>query len=503
MAEVSLNRKLSRKPNPHLPRSPHLLAASADRPCREIGSLTRALPLVESTSAHLEDDDPAVAIELDLDLGRAEFDEGGDDSADLDVGALVPVPSADPEQDEAEMSLDLVSLLAPLRDDHHDEAGDGPADLEPSLGLSPDPAPALPLDDEASDWDASADLEALPELVTDEDSGDDLDEVTVGTSARDEAPPPWSDSGWTWHSTLSTPGPCSALAVGADVIAVGGAGVIWFVTANEAPHPVSADRRVVSVALVGSSPAAVLAATGDGELQTVDRAGRAALDPVPWPTGTSTIGVELHTLTGGVTGAVLARTANGRLLRSDDAGRRWSSVDVGGVAAALGSAVDAPLALVRSERGPRLLRGSHDGATWVGRALPPNTLAIALGDAPMIAGVDGCILVLDANRGLVLSTDDGATYRPVPGLAGATALATGRIGGRPAAWIALYAEASDTTDLVLLDLDSEQPYRVAHLDSIDPDDASARVIALAWDDASGRLWAVGGFGAGSFSPPRQ
>jgi len=449
---------------------------------------------------------------LDLELPGGDLDDAlAEDAADLDVGSIFELDAEDDQPNDEGTAFDYAALLPTTADDGvasdgAGDDGDGPSGLDLAADVTPGPDLADAPDDEPTDHGEDLTATPLPELDADEDGFTDVAVPELASSARDEARPPWSESPWRWEPTGEEVRCCTALATGVDIVAAAGHGVLWLVTPRAAPERSIADARVTSLALVGPAPTLALAVTAGGPVLRVGRDGTMTRCE-SWRAAAGATGsaatLELCTLAGGLTSAVVARASNGVLLRSDDAGRTWEHLELGGQVVALGGGVDSPLALVRTATGVLLARGSHDGSTWIGRPLPPVAVPLCGGEGPLVAGVDSCVLVSNPDLGVALSTDGGTSYRHLPGLAGATALAVGRLGGRPAAWLALYAEADEATDLVFLDLDQEQPLRVARVSASDPDAAGARLIALAWDDEAGRLWAAGEIGVGAFSPPRQ
>jgi hypothetical protein len=111
-------------------------------------------------------------------------------------------------------------------------------------------------------------------------------------------------------------------------------------------------------------------------------------------------------------------------------------------------------------------------------------------------------VIADAERGVVVSADGGATFLAVPGCTNATTATTGLLANVTSVWVALYREAEDATDLVLVDPSTAQAQIVATLSSRerDPDQVpeGGRVERLVWDGT--RLWAAGGFGVAIFRP---
>ncbi len=444
---------------------------------------------------------------FDLELPAGELDDAlAEDGADLDFGSILALDPEDAQPDDEGTTFDYAALLATTTDEGGADDDDGPDGLDLAAEVTPGPDLADAPDDEPTGHDEDLAATPLPELDADEEGFTDVAVPELAPSARDEARPPWSENPWGWELTRQGEHPCTAVATGVDAVAAAGHGVLWLVTPRAAPERALADARVTSLALVGPAPTMALAVTAGGPVLRVGRDG-AVTRCEGWRAAAgvtgSTATLELCTLAGGLTAAVIARASNGALLRSDDAGQRWKRLDLGGKVVALSGGTDSPLALVRTATGMLLARGSHDGSNWIGRPFPPLAAPLCAGEGPLIAGVDSCVLVSNAELGVALSTDGGANFRHLPGLAGATALAVGRLAGRPAAWLALYAEADEATDLVFLDLDQERPLRVARMSASDPEARGARLVALAWDDEGGRLWAAGEIGVGAFSPPRQ
>ena len=95
------------------------------------------------------------------------------------------------------------------------------------------------------------------------------------------------------------------------------------------------------------------------------------------------------------------------------------------------------------------------------------------------------------------------------GSANTTALAGALLDDNARFFAAVYRETSDQTDILLIDPTRAEAACIAQLDGSVEHSSSdaiergewAKVTALEWHAPSGRLWATGGFGVLSFSPP--
>lgn len=417
---------------------------------------------------------------------------------------LTPPPTEDVEDEP--VAFGLTALLAAVADD--DEAGDacGPAELDLAEGLSPAAIDDEPLEDPAPATFGDLVTEPLPALDDDGEGTLDEAEIALPFDARDEPPPPWSETPWRWLPVTEERSPRRSIAVGTERLVTAGPELVWRSFAGERLAVSGANTRLTSVALIGPAPMTALAVVEGGAVLQLSAAG--VVPSADWRdvlpgSRAGDEGIELFTLTSGVTSSVLGLTTRGRLLRSDDAGQHWHRVELDGVVFALSTGIDTPLALLAIGEERWLARGSHDGRIWVRQPLKLGALLAGGATDAKLTGIDGCVLITHPDRGAALSVDGGATFRSLSGLTGATALAAGRLGGRPVAWLALFREAAGETELVSLDLDHERALRVARVNPDDAELGEARVEALGWDDVAGRLWAVGSFGLGSFSPPRQ
>ena len=264
--------------------------------------------------------------------------------------------------------------------------------------------------------------------------------------------------------------------------------------------------RITSLALVGEERKVALCVTAFGRLVRRARSASDSERLVDWKRaaesgGASAESLELRQLGEASPRAVLGRLTSGHLIRSEDQGSTWRRQSEDFTAFSLSPSGE-PLAAL--SRGGSLLSTSRDGGlTFQERELTSPALTVSSGDAPVVAASGSTLAIADAERGVVVSADEGATFHAVAGCTNATSVtAGGAIGGAAAVVVALYREAEDVSDLVLIDPATGQATIVATLSSRerDPDQIpeGGRVERLAWDGA--RLWAAGGFGVAIVRP---
>jgi hypothetical protein len=189
--------------------------------------------------------------------------------------------------------------------------------------------------------------------------------------------------------------------------------------------------------------------------------------------------------------ALWARLASGALLRRR--GATWERHETFGVVRSLaGQAGDVTL-LVLGQK-PALQLSSDGGSSFCERPLPEPARTVALGQAAESAARGGVVAVFDAERGLSVSGDGGATFRMVTGAVNVTAVAVGEKDQAPCVFAALYREARDSTVLIAVDPTSGQALRIAELtgDADEETEETGRTSALLFAD--GHLWAAGGYG---------
>lgn len=203
------------------------------------------------------------------------------------------------------------------------------------------------------------------------------------------------------------------------------------------------------------------------------------------------LALELGGMTPSSRPAMLLRVGNERkeLLESTDNGCTFRRVDLGGQILAVSSG-SPPVCLVKSDRAVRVLRSEPSG----GFALTGATLR---GDAkgPLVAAHGDVIAVLDPGRGVQVSADGGRSLRTVAGLASATAIAAGIVGGRPIVFAALFNSATETAKIACVDAASGDATTIAGVDVGDNEEGDhARVVSLAWNEHTETLWGAGAFG---------
>ena len=142
--------------------------------------------------------------------------------------------------------------------------------------------------------------------------------------------------------------------------------------------------------------------------------------------------------------------------------------------------------------------------------LPPNAGALALAKEPILALTKNFILVGARDVGAWLSTDNGASFHEIPGCHCVTAGTIGAYAGRTYAWISLFFELDDRTELIGIDCKTRRALKLASYsvvtDCDGPEDdppERARIDSLFWDSVRQRLWAAGCSGLTCFVPPQS
>jgi hypothetical protein len=474
-------------------------------------------------------DEPPEPTELPpLDRDPSDADE----LADEELGELLPpldsFTGADDEEDETDTDVELARLPEGPEEDAEFEMAFDPVDL---LQLDQEPAAsddALGLDDfdgsselDGSDSEASSADEAdtagefgelvaegeLPELDADEPAGDDEERwgtlgIVSSESELSEAPEPWPS-----RYALGAPERCFALAVSDGVCAAASADLIWLDQALGSPVRTAIDgTRVSSLALVGREPKIALCVTGIGRLFRRARNDSSAERVDDWRraaelAGSGPEGIELCQLGSDAPHSVVARLSSGALLRSDDTGVTWVPIETE-ITAFVVSQSGSPLAAL-SKGGERLSLSLDGGRSFKHVELKQPALSVAGGEAPILAAAGSVVAIADAERGLVVSSDSGKTFRVVRGVSNATAVSAGFCAERPSVWVALYHEARDRTSIALVDVTRAEATVIGVVETpeLDVDGAGerSRVERLWWDGT--HLWAAGGFGVAVWWPP--
>jgi hypothetical protein len=141
-------------------------------------------------------------------------------------------------------------------------------------------------------------------------------------------------------------------------------------------------------------------------------------------------------------------------------------------------------------------------------ALTPSMERAVADRSPILAGYVDYVLLGVRGHGLFVRGQGDAEFSVIPGCRRLTAFAVGHMLGRPTAFVGLFSELEDRTEIVTVDLSTGRASRVAELciltDDAGPEDdppERARVDALLWDPSNLRLWAAGCFGLTCFGPP--
>ncbi len=457
-----------------------------------------------------------------------EDEEGSDDFGellpDLDEPALDdddsdPIASQDVELEESpddgvddephELELGPDSVLP----EAGEEAGDAAGLEEPDAGEA-EPEDTLPADDEERDGiddtrPLVSDLD-LPGLDADAEGTED-DAARFGALlATSELALPSAARPWRPVRLSPDRERCGALALGAGAVVAGSSDVLWLDAGSASPLRLALDgTHIVSLTLLGEPPDVVVAVTATGTI--LRRARRASasermleLGRTPEEGGPDARGVDLCSLSPERAGSFLTRLPSGRLEVSHDAGATLRPVEPRVKVRAL-SPTPSPIVAV-SENGRELLWANSAEGGFQRRELSGSALAVASGNAVFVASGHGVIVLADSERGLVLSTDEGRSFRDVAGSATVTACAIGLLDGRARVWFALYSEASDAARLVMVDVVDGSAEIIASIagggdDDSDEGPPSGRLDRLAWDGT--RLYAAGEPGFLSLEPPRN
>jgi hypothetical protein len=162
--------------------------------------------------------------------------------------------------------------------------------------------------------------------------------------------------------------------------------------------------------------------------------------------------------------------------------------------------------LHRSSRGLELQTDAA-GETRTYR-LSPSMQRAASEHRSISLGFNEAILFGARNYGLWLCPSKHHDFQPVPGCRSLTALAVGRLGSRPTAFVGLFSELEDRAEIATIDLTTGRASKIAelciHSDCTGPEDDPpelARIDAMVWDPTQGSLWVAGSFGLTCFTVP--
>jgi hypothetical protein len=453
-----------------------------------VGSLIT--PLEEEAALDDDDDEPLT----DPDLGIEPPSEAGLDepeaAAELDVGpdfGLVEDDAADARDDGESLERSFSSLLS-------DDLKESPADATEDRDGIDDATPLL------------NDLE-LPEIDADEHGADHTPHLFGSLPTAEESLLAFAERPWPITRLAPERERCAALAAARGAVVAGSTDLLWLDAARSAPVRIALDgTRIASLALVGEDGDLALAVTAFGRLVRRSRLASDAERLGDWrrvaESGGSAESLQLCQVGPSAPRSVVGRLTSGKLVRSDDDGNGFQPLDTGFTAFALSPTGDPIAALTRD--GAELQLSNDGGRSWSRRDLVTHAREVAGGEAPLLATSGSTLLIADRERGLVLSTDAGLTFRQVEGCAGVTACCAGSRDDQAMAWAALYREASDETWLVQIEAASGRALVIARIetsDDADPEQGSeaARLDRLLWDGQ--RLFGAGDAGFLRLEPP--
>lgn len=479
----------------------------------DVAGVTNAAPLPrELPEAPVDDPDGDGPSDHALDDLLPPLDDEAT-HADFDQDEFLTDPSGiDPPSDPGSIddALPADLDLGPSLDFGEEEAdaADAFGLAEPGTGRDPEPSEdALPEADERDGLDdapSGVDDADLPELDAD-DPDDGAAPLFGRLPAADESSLERAAAAWSVAVLGAARERCGALALDGGTLVAGSSDLLWLDEGRAAPVRIALDgTRITSIALLGPDRQIALCVTAFGRLLRRARQSSDAERLSDWrraaDLGGGAESLELCALAG-EPNAVVGRLTSGRLIRSDDLGSSFYPLDETVTAFAL-SPAGSPLAALAKD-GTTLVLSSDGGKTWSQHQLDDVAREIAGGEAPFLASEGSVIAIADGTRGVSVSSDGGRSFRRVPGCAGVTAITVGEHHGRLTAWAALYSEASDRTELALINVEEGRAELVATLTGALEDGAdssgAARIERLVWDGR--RLAGAGDPGLVAFEPP--
>jgi len=431
-----------------------------------------------------------------------------DDAPMTDPVGLDPPSEPDAADDGALTNLDLGRDFD-FDEDVADDAGDALGVNDPRAGDGGElDEGALPDGDERDGLDdepVAVHENELPELDADDGSGEGNARLFGTLLVADEAALESADRAWPLTLLHAAHERCGALATGAGTVVAGSSDLLWLDAGRSAPVRLALDgTRIASLALLGESRQVALCVTAFGRLLRRARQSSDSERLTDWrraaDLGGGAESLELCQLETEPS-SVVARLTSGHLVRSDDLGVSFYPLDPTITAFAL-SATGQPLAALTRD-GAELALSFDGGKTITREPLAPAGREIAEGEAPLVAAWDEVTAIADATRGLAVSSGGASAFRLVPGCAGVTAIAAGRLAGSVRVWAALYRETADRTDVVMVDVDKAEARVIGSVRGADEDiegaGETARLERLSWDGT--RLFGAGAIGLVAFEPP--
>lgn len=430
----------------------------------------------------------------EVDVGTFELDMGTDLDLDepdgMQDGFEIGIQEQDnPGSDEA--AVDLEIGMAQLLDSLPDEppALRGESEAPPSLGGEIDEHLDVPIetDDTSTDAELGDDgLEALPELLSDQDDGDagpELERAFLPGAPEGRIP----DGARLEVEWLLLGTRCTALWAGAGEVLGSGEHLMRFGHERKS-HGLPGGATASSLCVDGAGN--VVLATTHGLLELAPSS--ASATSVEAPELARGSGADVIELVGAPGQSTLwARLSNGALLRRR--GGQWERHEAGGAVRSLTNAGEQITLLVVANR-PTLQLSADGGSSFRERLLAEPAATVALGAAPVAIARGNVLVLADAERGLCISHDSGETFQMVTGAVNVTALALAELDGEIRLFAALHREGRDVTELIVVTPATAAALSVAEL-SGEPDEETeetGRTSALLWAD--GYLWAAGSYG---------
>ena len=438
------------------------------------------------------------------------FDDGADldDSVSHELDAGIDLADADSEAEEQEgpeLSIDVGEIVGAGADSA------APAELDDELGPTEEivrndaPEPEeVASDDGEGTFDADDPLpEDLPQLDVDPDlelegTPSESEDLLEGTEEADEEDrPAAAELPWVAVPIAFPGGPVRALVVAGERLVAAGEDVVR-IGENDVIETLAVRVGPAASIVADSDSRVVLVATESGELLRV-AAGEPADHLSSWHMAvpgsrTARPSLRLAGPTPSGRPAILLHVqgTGGALLESTDRGTTWRRVDLGKPVVAVSSG-SPPICVVEAGgESLRLLRSAPSGGfDAVGRDWSSDAEHLE------ISAAGDALAILEQSKGVRVSADAGATLQRARGTRPATAVTTGRLGGRSSAFTALFDPNSGRSTLVWIDPVSAEARSIAEVlpeDRDDEDDDWARVSALAWDASTESLWAAGKFG---------
>lgn len=428
----------------------------------------------------------------DVDVGSFELSMGTEVELDEPDGALdgfeIGIQEQhDPGSDEAaaDLEIGMAALLDALPDEPRTMRD---SEAPPSLGGDLDEHLDSPLetDDTSTDAELGDDgLEALPELLGDLDDGDagpELERAFLPGAPEGSIP----DGARLEVEWLLLGTRCTALWAGAGEV-LGSAEQLMRFGQERKSHALPGSAKASS--LCSDAAGNVVLATTHGLIELTSTGASTSLEAPDPARGSGADVIELAGAPGQHT--LWARLSNGTLLRRR--GSQWERHETGGAVRSLTSNGEHITLLVVASR-PTLQLSADGGSSFRERLLAEPAATVALGAAPSALALGNVVALADAERGLCVSNDDGATFHMVTGAVNVTAAALGELDGQIRLFAALHREGRDVTELIVVTPATAAAVSVAEL-SGEPDEdteETGRTCALLWAD--GYLWAAGSYG---------